>query len=240
MNRVKEHFENEAQEFDSLILRLIPGYHEMIKALVLSIPFKNAAPLKVIDLGCGTGTVARWILEAFPNAAVTCLDLAENMIAMARVNLGTYPGARFLVSDFSSFQFDETYDVAVSSLALHHLVTDDDKRGFYRRIFCALRPGGVFFNADIVLGSSEFLQSRYLEQWRAFMRRNVPKQEIESTWIPKYEAEDRPAKLVDQLAWLAEIGFTDVDVVWKYYNFAVYGGENPESPSKKLSVNGIE
>ncbi len=32
---------------------------------------------------------------------------------------------------------------------------------------------------------------------------------------------------MDQLAWLAEIGFTDVDVVWKYYNFAVYGGRKP-------------
>lgn len=38
------------------------------------------------------------------------------------------------------------------------------------------------------------------------------------------EEEDRPAKLIEQLNWLAEIGFTDVDVIWKYYNFAVYGG----------------
>jgi tRNA (cmo5U34)-methyltransferase len=29
---------------------------------------------------------------------------------------------------------------------------------------------------------------------------------------------------MDQLAWLAEIGFSEVDVVWKYFNFAVYGG----------------
>jgi hypothetical protein len=32
------------------------------------------------------------------------------------------------------------------------------------------------------------------------------------------------AKLIDQLKWLAEIGFDDVDVLWKQYNFAVYGG----------------
>ncbi len=61
MDRVKEHFEGEAQEFDSLILRLIPGYEEMVKALVLAIPDPRTAPLHVVDLGCGTGTVAKRI-----------------------------------------------------------------------------------------------------------------------------------------------------------------------------------
>jgi tRNA (cmo5U34)-methyltransferase len=56
------------------------------------------------------------------------------------------------------------------------------------------------------------------------MNRTVSKKEIEGKWIPKYEEEDRPAKLVDQLAWLLETGFIDVDVIWKYFNFAVYGG----------------
>ena len=61
-------------------------------------------------------------------------------------------------------------------------------------------------------------------QWRAFMRRNISDDEIENKWIAKYHVEDHPAKLVDQLAWLTEIGFAEVDVVWKHYNFAVYGG----------------
>ena len=36
-----------------------------------------------------------------------------------------------------------------------------------------------------------------------------------------------PAPLMAQLRWLAEIGFSNVDVIWKYYNFAVYGGAKP-------------
>jgi tRNA (cmo5U34)-methyltransferase len=42
--------------------------------------------------------------------------------------------------------------------------------------------------------------------------------------LPKYHAEDRPAKLLDQLDWLTQAGSVAVDVVWKHYNFAVYGG----------------
>jgi tRNA (cmo5U34)-methyltransferase len=92
------------------------------------------------------------------------------------------------------------------------------------RIYDGLSPGGVFYNADVVLASNERLQDTYMRQWRDFMRRSMSEQEIEDKWIPKYHAEDHPAKLIDQLKWLAEIGFDDVDVLWKQYNFAVYGG----------------
>jgi tRNA (cmo5U34)-methyltransferase len=29
---------------------------------------------------------------------------------------------------------------------------------------------------------------------------------------------------MDHLKWLKKVGFKDVDVIWKYYNFGVYGG----------------
>ena len=168
--------------------------------------------------------MAACALDTFPNAHLTCLDLAENMVAMARAKLARYPLVRYVVGDFNAFDFDGEYDVVVSSLALHHLVTNEDKRQFYRRIYKSLVSGGVFYNADVVLGSSDFLQDVYMEQWRNFMSRKVSQNEIEGKWIPKYHAEDRPAKLMDQLEWMAEIGFAEVDVLWKYYNFAVYGG----------------
>jgi len=222
MDRIKQHFEEEARDFDRIILTLIPDYPRMVEALVAALPFERAEPIRVIDLGCGTGTVAQNILDAFPNANVTCLDLAENMIALARAKLARYPGVRFAVGDFTTF--DGEYDVVISSLALHHLATDEHKRSFYRRIYDRLGPGGAFYNGDVVLASSDLLQEAYMYQWRAFMRRNISDDEIENKWIAKYQAEDHPAKLVDQLAWLSAIGFAEVDVVWKHYNFAVYGG----------------
>ena len=224
MDKIKQHFEDEAREFDRIIVTLIPEYPRMVEALILAIPFNRSAPLRVIDLGCGTRTVAAYLLDAFPNAHVTCLDLAENMIAMAQVKLARYPLVRYVVGDFSGFDSDDGYNVVVSSFALHHLVTSEDKRNFYHRIYNSLASGGVFYNADVVLGSNDFLQSVYMERWRNFMSRNVSKDEVEGKWIPKYEAEDRPAKLMDQLKWMTEIGFVDVDVIWKWYNFAVYGG----------------
>jgi tRNA (cmo5U34)-methyltransferase len=222
MDRIKQHFEEEAQDFDRIILQLIPGYARMVEALVAALPFESAAPIHIIDLGCGTGTVAKAVLEAFPNAHVTCLDLAENMIAMARAKLARFPNVSYVVGDFASF--DGAYDAVVSSLALHHLVTDEDKMRFYQRIFARLLPGGAFYNGDVVLGASAHLQAMYMRQWRAFMQRTISDEEIEGKWFPKYQSEDRPARLLDHLKWLRQAGFSEVDVLWKRYNFAVYGG----------------
>lgn len=224
MDKIKKHFEEEASEFDRIILKLIPYYDEMLVALISAVPFERSAKIKVVDLGCGTGAIAGKIKETFPNSHITCVDFAENMIEMAKAKLSIYSDVSYQLSDFYQFDFPHKYDVVISSLALHHLVTDKDKQGFYANIYSALTPGGVFYNADVVLASNSHLQDAYMRKWKAFMGKSVSEREIEEKWIRKYMEEDRPAKLMDQLAWLAKIGFINTDVIWKYYNFAVYGG----------------
>ena len=224
MNKVKEHFEQEAHEFDEIIIKLIPYYLQMLEALISSIPFECDQKISVIDLGCGTGTISKLIKEKYSNATITCLDIAENMLEISKTKLQKFSGIEYTIADFNKFCFGDTYDVVVSSLALHHLVTGQDKIDFYNKIYAALNPGGFFANADVILASSDSLQKNYIEKWKLFMQNNVPVEEIENKWIPKYKAEDRPAKLIDQLDWLKDVGFINIDIIWKYYNFAVYCG----------------
>ena len=224
MDAVKKHFESEAREFDLIILKLIPHYPEMIDALVSAIPHERSSSIKVIDLGCGTGAISRKTIDLFPRSKITCIDLSENMIGMARIKLKENPGIRYQVGDFRSYEFDDKYDVVATSLALHHLETDAEKIKFYEKIHDSLNPGGMFINADVVLGSSPHLQSVYMEKWKQFMLKHVSEDEIENKWLQKYLEEDRPARLMDHISWLSEVGFSEIDIVWKYYNFAVYCG----------------
>lgn len=224
MNQIREHFEAEANEFDGIIIKLIPYYSQMIEALIDSIHFDNDSAFRIIDLGCGTGTIAKRISEKFPNSKIVCLDIASNMIDIAKYKLSEHKGIEFITGDFSKMDFDNKFDVVVSSLALHHLENDNCKKVFYNKIHDILTDSGLFINADVVLASTDYLQNINMNRWIEFMSRSVPKDEIFNNWIPKYKAEDRPAKLMDQLKWLKDIGFKYVDVIWKYYNFSVYCG----------------
>lgn len=222
IEKIKEHFEEEAREFDETIRKLIPYYQDMVAAVVETIPFEKSASLEVIDLGCGTGTVARAVKDAFPKARITCLDLSGNMLRLAADKLGDTNDTTYINCSFYDFDFNKKYDVAVSSLALHHMVSTGDKLDFYKKIYTGLKTGGVFINADVVTASTDCLQKVYMRRWKDFMCENMPKDEVENKWIPKHFEEDRPVSMMEHLDMLNKAGFKIMDVVWKYYNYAVY------------------
>ncbi len=233
MDPVKRHFDSEAKEFDGIIVRLIPHYPTMLRALVEAVPFEKTKPIRVLDLGCGTGTLSRLLAETFPNARLTCLDAAPKMIEMCRRKMADRAETVFVPADFSRYGFPAgTFDLVVSSLALHHLEGDRKKLAMYRKIFNSLRENGWFFNADSVLGSTPHFDRLYLDRWVEYMRQNVSEESIQNEWLKRYESEDFPAPLGHHLRWLGKIGFDNVEVVWKYFGFAVFGGRKPETAKK--------
>lgn len=224
MEHVKKHFNDEATIYDINIQNLIPYYNQMVKALIASIPFDTKKNIEVIDLGCGTGTISKAVKSNFPDASITCLDIAENMLEIAKKKLSGHTNTNFIHENIETFEFDKNYDLIISSLALHHLRTDNDKYSFYKKCYNSLNLGGCFLNADVVLAASGNIQNVYMEKWADYMRRNVSEDDIQNIWMPTYYNEDCPVKLTDHINWMNEIGFKEIDVIWKYYNFAVYGG----------------
>ena len=218
--RIIDHFEEEAKKYDEIILTLIPNYKQMVEVLVSILPFRPDQTFCVIDLGCGTGTISRKIKDAFPNINLTCVDIAKNMLDIASAKNGS--NTILIQADFNTFDFPQKYDAIVSSLALHHLEKDEDKQGFYDRIFEALNDGGIFINIDVVTSDDSLLQQVYLQKWTNFMVNNTSIHEVENKWLPSYYAEDRPVSLLRHLGMLKETGFSMIDVVYKYYNYAVY------------------
>jgi len=145
------------------------------------------------------------------------------MIKMARLKLSRYNDVEFLADNFLDLDFNEEYDAVISSLALHHLQPEEQEL-FYGKIKGWLKEGGVFYNADNILGSTKHLNEVYLDKWVEFMLQSHTKEEIEKIWLPKHKEEDFPVPLNSHICWMKNAGFQDVDVVWKYYMFGVYGG----------------
>jgi len=75
-----------------------------------------AAPRRVVDLGCGPGTLTRLLADRWPGADVHGLDTSPEMIARAERELGGR--LRFDVADLREWRADDPVQVLVSNATL--------------------------------------------------------------------------------------------------------------------------
>ena len=222
-NSVQHAFDLAAEDYDRTRRRLVPGFDDFYRAAIDLIRFPHDSRLKVLDLGAGTGLLAAFIAYSFPQARITMVDISSEMLerARARFELGG-ERFRFEVSDYGVDPIQEKYDAVVSALSIHHL-SDDQKRSLFDRIHGALNDGGVFVNAEQFRGATPERDRFHHERWITRVRELGMDDRDLAAALDRMKF-DRAATLEDQLEWLREAGFRDIDCAYKNLIFAVYCG----------------
>ena len=215
-------FETAVPGYDAPRRKLIPHFDAFYgTALDLLEEVVGACDFRCVDLGVGTGLLSEMILKRFPGAQVEGVDFAPKMLDAARERLAIYGArARLLAADYATAPLPAQLDAVVSALSIHHL-EDEAKRRLFKRIHDALRPGGVFINADQSLGATREIEDAYQRRWEADVQRSrIADEDLAAA---KKRAElDRSSTFADQIAWLKEAGFRYADIGWKRHRFTVF------------------
>jgi len=93
---------------------------------------------RVLDVGCGTGTLAAWLAERAA-AKVWGVDASPEMLAVARMKVPEGVGLKLGKAEELPFK-DGWFERAVSSLAVHHF----DRAHAFPEIHRVLAPGGRY------------------------------------------------------------------------------------------------
>lgn len=98
--------------------------------------FKNLKALglqsnsKVIEVGCGIGTVSSLILKFITNGEFVGVDISSESIEMARKLNAQYRNADFVVNDMSAFTHKTRFDFVVLPDVLEHIPVDQHSNLF--------------------------------------------------------------------------------------------------------------
>ncbi|NLS11978.1 class I SAM-dependent methyltransferase [Vibrio sp. SM6] len=125
---------------------------------------------RVLDLGCGSGVYAQWLLERGA-ASVTCLDASHEMIALVKESLDAQVTA--YVQDLSvgfPCEADDSIDVMICPLVLHYV---EDLTPFFADVQRVLKPGGYlvfsthhpFADFECSTSGNYFARECVEEQW---------------------------------------------------------------------------
>jgi len=98
---------------------------------------------KVIELGCGTGPILRWICKK--DFSGLGIDVSKTAITMAREQSKGL-NTRFKQADIcrSGFEKAGKFDLAVDGHCLHCIIRYGDRKAFLKNSFKILKKGGTF------------------------------------------------------------------------------------------------
>jgi ubiquinone/menaquinone biosynthesis C-methylase UbiE len=94
--QVKEHFAKQADEYEKLMVKLVPHYLEQHQIIFDLLP-EGDKEYCVLDLGCGNGILSELVFRKLPNSYVVGFDLTENMLTTFEKKLSDHTGKFDLV-----------------------------------------------------------------------------------------------------------------------------------------------
>ena len=221
-----EYFGGMADSYDSLIARAVPRYAEMSERLVEYLPREAR---RIVELGCGTGNLSLRLAARFPEARLTLVDAAPEMVELTRARLAraapaVAERARCVVARFEELELEpEGADLVTSCISLHHVAT---KGPLYARIRRGLAPGGSFRFADQLRGSTEWNHALNWSRWLDFCREPGHCDEAEiASLLDHAQRHDHYVALDEHFRLLETAGFVGLDCVWRNWIWGIVTAE---------------
>jgi len=177
----------------------VPGYERLQEEVAEATRAVEART--ILELGTGTGETARRVLPAHRAAHLIGIDSSDDMLAAARATLDPHR-VDLRLGWIEDRLPAGPFDLVVSALAVHHL-EGEGKAALFGRIHAALRPGGRFVLADVV----------------------VPERP-EDAITPISADYDYPSTVAEQLRWLAAVGLS-ASTSWRRRDLAVMVADRP-------------
>lgn len=204
IEEMREFFNSTASVWDSLF-----GAEQqdpLYEAVAAQIDLTDAE-VRLLLLGCGTGLELPSIFARVPDAQVTGIDVAPNMLAELRRKFSEQSAQLELIegSYLDIPLGEQRFDYVVATLTMHH-IPPVSKVGLYRRICAALKPHGRYIEGD---QSTDQAREKEILHWYDAYIAQLPGG-AQAAW--NYDVTLSPET---QQMLLRKAGFNEVRLTWQ-------------------------
>ncbi len=235
--------------WDKMQNRCVAKWAEGFEIIARMVRDTQNSAARVVDLGCGTGSLMLEILKALPKSQLIGIDFNPTLLPLARKRLAKYDErVNLFLEDLREDKWLQhlsgPVDAVVSATALHWL-KPSELAELYGKIAKILRVGGIFLNSDPVSSENKCIQQTWEKNRKRMLSQN--KMDEEEAWkdfwagymmtlgpdichvckefLNKLESGvEEGMPLVWHFDKLKAAGFTSVDCFWRCDCSAIYGG----------------
>lgn len=217
--------ENVAEVFDDMISRSVPLYQEVQQLIPSLAEMLNHDTVKVVDLGCSTGTSLIALAQALPKRELELIgvDISRPMLEQCEKKLNTLglnERMKIYQDDIRSFEFEEA-SIVLMNYTLQ-FVPVEYRLDLLSRIRQSIRPGGFLVLSEKFVHDDVQLDQSLVELYFDYKKRNGyseleiarKRDALENVLVPFSVRENE--KL------MKEAGFTEVELILKWFNFGTF------------------
>lgn len=153
-------YQSFADQFSATRGRVNPGVARILD--------QTSLDAKILDLGCGNGSVALDLQECGFKGEYLGVDFSEGLLSAASNKVGENPHFRFEIADLTDLsnfksQFSN-FDLVFSFAAMHHIPGKERRISFLNAVNQLLKPGGRFIHSNWQFLNSSKLAAR-VQDW---------------------------------------------------------------------------
>lgn len=170
--KIKSSFSKAALRYDIFASLQKEIAEELIDKLIAPCPLP-IAPIRILDIGCGTGFLTHGMAKAFRKANIFGCDIAHGMIDVTR-GKGQTRGKRIylLTADGGVLPYKgKAFDMAASNLAYQWIY---DIKTAFSEAHRVLRQGGIFMFSTLGTETLKELRYCYTEASAKFSKNGLP------------------------------------------------------------------